>query len=96
MRLRVLRVFVVSLLAAAAIPLLAQDQSFEVASIKRNTSGDRNSLLRILPGGRVSATNYGVRQLIVFAWQLAPFQVVGGPDWIDGDGVQRVLGPHGR
>jgi len=94
-RLRVLRAFVVSLVAT--IPLLAaQDQSFEVASVKRNNSGDRNSLLRILPGGRVSATNFGVRQLIVFAWQLAPFQVIGGPEWIDGDGYDIIVKMEGN
>jgi uncharacterized protein (TIGR03435 family) len=89
MRARVLRVVVISLLAA--IPLFAaQDQSFEVASIKRNNSGDRNSLLRVLPGGRLSATNFSVRSLINFAWQLAPFQVVGSPDWADSDGYDIV------
>ena len=81
----------------ATIPLLAaQDPGFEVASVKRNNSGDRNSLLRILPGGRLSATNFGVRQLIVFAWQLAPFQVAGGPDWIDSDGYDIIAKMDGN
>ena len=88
-RARVLRVVVISLFAA--IPLLAaQDQSFEVASVKRNMSGDRNSLLRVLPGGRLSATNFSVRSLINFAWQLPPFQVVGGPAWANSDGYDIV------
>jgi len=86
-KLRVLCAFVVVLFASG---LLAQDQSFEVASVKRNNSGDRNSLLRVLPGGRLSATNFAVRQLINFAWQLAPFQVAGGPEWINSDGYDIV------
>ena len=89
MRGRALRAVVISLVAASPL-LAAQDQSFEVASVKRNNSGDRNSLLRVLPGGRLSATNFSVRSLINFAWQLAPFQVVGGPDWINSDGYDIV------
>src|SRR5262245_46250202 len=95
MRARVLRVAVISLVAA--IPLLAaQDQSFEVASIKRNNSGDRNSLLRVLPGGRLSATNFSVRSLINFAWQLAGFQVAGGPEWVNSDGYDIIAKMDGN
>ena len=61
-------------------------QSFEVASVKRNTTLANNSLLRMLPGGRVTVSNFAVRQLMIFAWQLAPFQATGGPAWVDSDG----------
>src|SRR5215831_20008671 len=95
MRARVIRVVGISLLAAIPV-LAAQDQSFEVASVKRNKSGDRNSLLRVLPGGRLSATNFSVRSLINFAWQLAGFQVVGGPEWVNSDGYDIIAKMDGN
>jgi uncharacterized protein (TIGR03435 family) len=58
--------------------------AFEVASVKPNTSGQRGGLLRRQPGGRMEATNMPLRQLISFAYQAAPFTLVGGPSWIDG------------
>jgi uncharacterized protein (TIGR03435 family) len=94
-RRRLLRALAVAVFVAIPV-FAAQDQSFEVASIKRNTSGDRNSLLRVLPGGRMSATNFAVRQLIVFAWQLAGQQVVGGPAWIDSDGYDIIAKMDGN
>jgi uncharacterized protein (TIGR03435 family) len=77
-----------SLLAlGVAIVLGAQEKeaAFEVASVKLNKSGDNNGLLRALPGGRVQATNMTVRPIITFAYQLAAFQLVGGPAWLTTD-----------
>jgi uncharacterized protein (TIGR03435 family) len=85
---RVFRVFVATLFFA--IPLAAQSSSFEVASVKQNKSGSRGGILRILPGGRVTVTNFSVRQLINFGWQLAGFQVVGGPEWTNDDAYDIV------
>jgi hypothetical protein len=52
--------------------------TFEVASVKPNTSGDTNGVLQ-LPGGRMTAANMPVRQMITFAYQVAgllnPMQV---------------------
>jgi len=83
--LRVLRVFVVSVLAAIPLVAAQQPESFEVASVKRNTSGDTNGMLRQLPGGRMTATNMPARQMITFAYQVAGYQLVGGPAWLDSD-----------
>jgi uncharacterized protein (TIGR03435 family) len=83
-------------LAAAAAILCAQVQtpspapSFEVASIKLNKSGGPGQFIRREPGGRVTVTNMPVRQLITFAYQLAQFQLVGGPSWIASDRVDMV------
>ena len=55
---------------------------FEVASVKVNKSGDTNGLLRRQPGGRVNATNMPLRQLIQFAYSIAPYQLIGGPGWM--------------
>ena len=71
-------------MALAAIPVAAQ-QTFEVASIKRNTSGDPRSGTRTLPGGRVAIINLELRQVIRDAYGSKDLDVLGGPDWLDRD-----------
>jgi uncharacterized protein (TIGR03435 family) len=56
---------------------------FEVASVKANHSGDRRTSMRVLPGGRIEATNRTLRLLIKNAYQLQDVQIAGGPDWLD-------------
>jgi uncharacterized protein (TIGR03435 family) len=90
------------LIAALAIvhsivPLVGQAQqadvttpTFEVATIKLNKSGDLQQGIRIQPGGRITVTNIPARQLIVLAYQLQQFQLVGGPSWIESDRFDMV------
>lgn len=59
--------------------------AFEVASIKANRSRDARSALMPQPGGRLTATNVTVAELIRFAYDLPAFQVSGGPDWLGSD-----------
>src|SRR5687768_11618628 len=62
--------------------------TFEVASIKRNVSGDQNSSVRGQPGGRVVITNNTLYNLIRNAYNAQRFEMVPGnnlPDWIDAD-----------
>jgi uncharacterized protein (TIGR03435 family) len=63
----------------------AQDNSatFEVATVKANTSGDNNGMLQRQPGGRLTATNMMLRPMITWAYQLAGYQLVGGPSWVE-------------
>jgi len=65
----------------------AQDPApaYEVASVKQNVSGDGRQFNGFAPGGRVTFTNIPARQLITAAYQLTPFQLVGGPSWLDAD-----------
>lgn len=72
-------------LVAGVVVMAQQQESFEVASVKRNTSGDTNGMLRQLPGGRMTAANMPIRQMITFAYQVAGFQLIGGPAWLDVD-----------
>jgi bla regulator protein blaR1 len=65
----------------AAPPAAADGPSFEVASIKRNTSGDAGMRMGG-PPGRFVASNIAVRNLIVQAYQLQPTQLIGGPEWL--------------
>lgn len=73
-------------IACVVVSAITYAQTFEVASVKRNTSLANNSLLRILPGGRLTATSFTGRNLVIFAWQLAPYEVAGGPPWFSSDG----------
>jgi uncharacterized protein (TIGR03435 family) len=68
---------------AAATP------AFDVASIKRSDPGNtrdnggiRNSFA---PGGRFSAKNVGLKDLISIAYRLPYWRIEGGPSWIDPD-----------
>jgi uncharacterized protein (TIGR03435 family) len=59
--------------------------TFDVASVRKNTSGGGGAQFQILPGGQFRAANATVRQLVQAAHDFAyeRFQVVGGPTWID-------------
>jgi bla regulator protein blaR1 len=86
-----MRTLMVALCLGAGIAVAAQEPAqFEVASVKRNTSGGGNSMLRRLPGGRMTATNMPVRPMITFAYNLASYQLVGGPSWISVDSFDIV------
>lgn len=72
--------------APAAAP--AQRITFEVASIKRNISGDQNSSIQSQPGGRVVVTNNTLYNLIRNAYGIQRFELVPGkqvPSWIDSE-----------
>lgn len=64
-------------------------KTFDVASVKPNTSGNSGRVLSPVPGGRFVATNVTLRQLVAFAFGVpnSHFEmiVIGGPDWIDAD-----------
>jgi uncharacterized protein (TIGR03435 family) len=69
---------------SAHVPPGQSAPAFEVASVKTNTSGAAEGSLGPRPGG-YGATNVPLRIVIVRAYQLRPFQVVGGPSWIDSE-----------
>ncbi len=58
---------------------------FEVASVKRNRTGGGQVSIGLQPGGRFQATNVTVRELVRIAYQVQPFQIVGGPSWMESD-----------
>jgi uncharacterized protein (TIGR03435 family) len=73
-----------------APPVRAQSQpaakpEFDVASIKPNTSGDRQVRFQITPGGRLACNNATAKMLIAMAYDLKPHQLEGGPNWLDTD-----------
>ena len=82
--------------AAQAPPPSPETQTFEVATVKPNKSGDGRQFIQRQPGGRVTVTNMPLRQLITFAYVLAPFQLVGGPSWIASDRFDMVAKLEGN
>jgi uncharacterized protein (TIGR03435 family) len=83
----------VAVLSAQA-PAQQSEPAFEVASVKPNTSLASITSMGTPPGGRFSARNVLVRELIAYAHGTpAPFiplannRVVGGPSWLDTERV---------
>jgi len=81
------RIAVIGLLALPCVPAQAQNGAppiFEVASVKSSASGDRpNPSRSFLPGGRFTATDLTVRDLLLIAYDIPRILVSGGPGWID-------------
>jgi len=79
-------------IAAMATGLHAQAPerlpSFEVASVRKNTSGDGRANMRTQPGGRFVVTNALLKGLIAEAFEMAvppvliDSRILGAPDWI--------------
>jgi uncharacterized protein (TIGR03435 family) len=60
--------------------------SFEVASVRpAGPDGPYDIGLYTYAGGRIVAHNYTLRQLIRDAFAVEPFQISGGPGWMDED-----------
>ena len=78
---------VAAMILTVALPVLQAPRpaapAFEAASIKTNRSGERGTSMRSLPGGRIEGRNRTLKLLIQNAFELQPFQIAGGPDWID-------------
>jgi uncharacterized protein (TIGR03435 family) len=79
LRLILLVIGLVAVSAAQAPPRSA----FEVASVKRNLSGEGRIYQTLQPGGRYVAINIPLRMLIMRAYRLLEFRLWGGPDWIN-------------
>jgi len=73
-----MRTLLVLTLLAQAAPV-----TFDAVSIKVNTSGERGTSMRVLPGGHVEARNRTLKLLIQNAFGLQDFQIVGGPEWME-------------
>jgi uncharacterized protein (TIGR03435 family) len=82
--LRVLAIASLLFCSGAAFGQTAAAQpQFEVASIKPAAPDARGMGIRMAPGGRLNIANMPVKEMIVMAWRIEPFQVSGGPGWIN-------------
>jgi uncharacterized protein (TIGR03435 family) len=76
--------FVVTALNAPVVQAQSADlPKFEVASIKPAAPDARGMFIRPSPGGRLEITNMPVKEMMVIAWKVQPFQISGGPPWFD-------------
>jgi uncharacterized protein (TIGR03435 family) len=57
---------------------------FEVASIRRNNGNATERYIRPSPG-RLSIRNMSVKNLLTTAYGIMPFQLSGGPNWIESE-----------
>ncbi|MCU1335402.1 MAG: peptidase BlaR1 [Bryobacterales bacterium] len=82
MRIRISRLAGIS--AICAVAAVAQTKlEFEVASIKPTAPDARGMFIRPGPGGGVSITNMTLKEMILIAWRIQPYQISGGPEWLD-------------
>jgi uncharacterized protein (TIGR03435 family) len=70
-------------IAVLSATLFAQTPSFEAVSIRTNTSGSFSGGVGPVPGGALKATNATLRAIVLWAWELNGFELVGGPRWFD-------------
>jgi uncharacterized protein (TIGR03435 family) len=80
-------VLVLSIAGATAIALSAAPQdappAFEVASIKRDVSGQHIRFTKPFPTLHIEGST--LKDLILLAYHVHDFEVTGGPAWIDSD-----------
>jgi uncharacterized protein (TIGR03435 family) len=62
--------------------VVTRDPAFEVASVKPNKTPPGPRLLQVQRGGRFTATNVPLRELILLAYGVQSAQLDGGPPWI--------------
>ena len=71
-------------------------RAFEVIAVKPNLSGlDQSTGINIL-GNRISGENLPLRTLVLQAYDLLDFQIVGGPRWLGSDrfDIEATTGLH--
>lgn len=61
----------------------AEPPHFEVASIKPAAPDQRGMFIRPGPNGGINISNLPLKEMITLAWKVQPFQVSGGPAWIE-------------
>lgn len=69
----------------AAAPESEPELAFEVASVKRSTAGLAGPTRLSMAGSQFSLPPLPVSTLVTLAYGIPPFQLVGGPGWINSD-----------
>jgi uncharacterized protein (TIGR03435 family) len=69
---------------ALAAPAFSQTTpQFEVATVKPSSPDVQGTRINTEPGGRVTMSNFNLKDMITIAWQVQPYQVSGGPPWLE-------------
>jgi len=103
----VARVIAPLFLLGVAVPWQAQAQdpsvpadatlTFDVASVKPNKTGDRRVSVVSEPNGRFTMTNVPAQLMLLIAYQLQPYQIVGAPSWLQSERYDLIAkAPDGR
>lgn len=71
------------LLVNGVIAQTNRGPAFEVASIKPSAPDGTRSAIAMPPGGRVEIGNRTLKAMIEDAWHIQPYQIAGGPAWLD-------------
>ena len=71
-----------TLALCVGVEMPGQAPDFDAASVKRRTEPGGGFMGR-QPGGRFTAQGVSLQDLIVFAYEIQPYQIVGGPRWLD-------------
>jgi bla regulator protein BlaR1 len=61
----------------------ATQSTFEVASVKPSAPDVSGMFIRPLPGGGLQATGVSLKNLISLAYDVRPFQISGGSQWVE-------------
>jgi bla regulator protein BlaR1 len=88
--------FPLFILISNAIAQTEARPEFEVASIKPAAPDARGMFIRPGPGGGLSVTNMTLKELIVIAYRVQPFQISGGPPWLDSLHYDIVAKPEAK
>jgi len=83
-------------LTGAAMGQTDARPAFEVASIKPSAPDARGMYIRLVPGGGLNVTNMTLKELITIAYRIQPFQISGGPPWLDGIHYDILAKPDGQ
>src|SRR5579863_3001365 len=88
----------VTLLLSAAMAQAQQSPAlaFEVATIKPAAPDARGRFISPGPGGGIRITNMTLKDMTEFAWNLQPFQLSGGPAWLDSVHYDVVAEPEAK
>ena len=78
----------IGLMNAPAVRAQAQADNgplpeFEVASVKPAAPDQRGMFIRPGANGGININNMTVKELMTLAWRIQPYQVSGGPSWIE-------------
>jgi bla regulator protein blaR1 len=79
--LRLLAVFLI--VSGGAVAQSETAPQFEVASIKPAAPNQQGMYIGPSSGGRLTINNMPLKEMIVLAWRIQPFQISGGPAWLD-------------
>lgn len=73
----------VLVLVLASVPLAAQVDRFEVASVRAKGVPQALPLIAVEPGGRLVAPNSTLRELVRAAYGIDDNRIIGGPEWME-------------